>query len=33
LIIGLAGAEPVMRAFHISEKEQRWEAVEYEILD
>jgi proteasome lid subunit RPN8/RPN11 len=33
LIIGLGGAAPVMRAFRISEKEQRWEAVEYEILD
>src|SRR6266576_5695803 len=33
LIIGLAAAEPVICAFHISEKEQRWEAVEYEILD
>jgi proteasome lid subunit RPN8/RPN11 len=33
LIIGLAGAEPVLRAFRISEKERRWEAVEYEIVD
>lgn len=33
LIIGLAGAEPLMRAFRISEKEQRWEAVEYQIVD
>jgi hypothetical protein len=33
LIIGLGGAAPVMRAFRISEKQQRWEAVEYEILD
>lgn len=33
LIIGLAGAEPVVRAFHISEKAQTWERVEYEIAD
>jgi [CysO sulfur-carrier protein]-S-L-cysteine hydrolase len=33
LIIGLGGAEPVTRAFRISEKEQLWEAVEYEIVD
>ena len=33
LIIGLAGEEPVMRAFRISEKEQSWEPVEYEIVD
>jgi proteasome lid subunit RPN8/RPN11 len=33
LIIGLAGAAPLLRAFRISEKEQRWEAVEYEIVD
>ena len=31
LIIGLGGAEPVMRAFRISESERRWEAVEYQI--
>jgi proteasome lid subunit RPN8/RPN11 len=33
LIIGLGGTEPVTGAFRISEKEQRWEAVEYEIVD
>jgi proteasome lid subunit RPN8/RPN11 len=32
-ILGLAGAQPVMRAFRISEREQRWEQVEYEIAD
>ena len=30
-IIGLAGPEPVMRAFRISEREERWEEVEYAI--
>jgi proteasome lid subunit RPN8/RPN11 len=30
-IIGLAGSEPVMRAFRISEREERWEEVEYAI--
>jgi [CysO sulfur-carrier protein]-S-L-cysteine hydrolase len=33
LIIGLAGAAPVVRAFHISEKAQTWEPVEYELAD
>jgi uncharacterized membrane protein YuzA (DUF378 family) len=33
LIVGLAGAEPLMCAFRISEKEQRWETVEYQIVD
>lgn len=33
LIIGLAGPEPLLRAFRISEKEQTWEVVEYEIVD
>ena len=33
LIVGLGGPEPVTRAFRISEKEQSWEAVEYEIVD
>ena len=33
LIIGLAGDEPVLRAFNISEKDQSWEPVEYEIVD
>jgi proteasome lid subunit RPN8/RPN11 len=31
LIIGLAGAEPVMRAFRISERDDSWEQVEYGI--
>src|SRR6185369_5760132 len=30
-IIGLAGEQPVVRAFRISEREQRWEEVEYVI--
>jgi proteasome lid subunit RPN8/RPN11 len=30
-IIGLAGAAPVIRAFRISEREERWEEVEYVI--
>jgi proteasome lid subunit RPN8/RPN11 len=33
LIIGLGSVEPVMRAFRISEREQRWEEVEYRIAD
>ena len=33
LIIGLGGTAPLTRAFRISEKEQRWEAVEYAIVD
>ncbi len=33
LIIGLAGSEPVLKAFQISEREQRWQQVEYEIVD
>lgn len=32
-IIGLAGSPPVMRAFRISEREERWEEVEYGIAD
>jgi proteasome lid subunit RPN8/RPN11 len=32
-IIGLAGPEPTLRAFRISEAERRWERVEYVILD
>jgi len=32
-IIGLAGPQPVMRAFRISEREERWERVEYAIAD
>ena len=30
-IIGLAGPQPLARAFRISEQEQRWEEVEYVI--
>ena len=30
-IIGLAGPRPVVRAFRISEREERWEEVEYVI--
>lgn len=30
-IVGLAGPAPVMRAFRISEREECWEQVEYEI--
>ena len=30
-IVGLAGPEPVVRAFRISEREERWEEVEYVI--
>jgi proteasome lid subunit RPN8/RPN11 len=30
-IIGLAGPQPVIRAFRISEREERWEEVEYVI--
>ena len=30
-IIGLGGPEPLLRAFRIHEREQRWEQVEYEI--
>ena len=33
LIIGLAGLEAVIKAFSISEREHRWEQVEYEIAD
>lgn len=32
-IIGLNGPEPTLRAFRISEREARWERVEYRILD
>ena len=32
-IIGLAGPKPVARAFRISEREERWEEVEYVIVD
>jgi proteasome lid subunit RPN8/RPN11 len=30
-IIGLGGPRPLMRAFRISEREERWEQVEYAI--
>ncbi len=30
-IVGLAGPQPVIRAFRISEREERWEEVEYVI--
>ena len=33
LIIGPAGSEPILKAFQISEREQRWQQVEYEIAD
>jgi len=32
-IIGLAGPQPVMRAFRISEREEHWQEVEYAIAD
>ena len=30
-IVGLGGPQPVIRAFRISEREERWEGVEYVI--
>jgi hypothetical protein len=30
-IVGLGGPAPVMRAFRISERNERWEQVEYGI--
>ena len=33
LIIGLGGLNAVIKAFLISEREQRWQQVEYEIAD
>jgi proteasome lid subunit RPN8/RPN11 len=33
LIIGLGGIEAVIKAFSISEREHRWQQVEYEIAD
>ena len=33
LIIGLGGTGPVVKAFNISEREHRWDPVEYEIAD
>jgi proteasome lid subunit RPN8/RPN11 len=32
-IIGLAGPQPVARAFRISERDESWEEVEYVIVD
>ncbi|HBB88542.1 MAG TPA: hypothetical protein DC047_13100 [Blastocatellia bacterium] len=32
-IVGLSGAQPVMRAFKISEADGRWEEVEYAVAD
>jgi proteasome lid subunit RPN8/RPN11 len=31
-IVGLGGERPCLRAFRISEREARWERVEYEVL-
>jgi proteasome lid subunit RPN8/RPN11 len=31
LIVALGGTEPAVKAFSISEREQRWQQVEYEI--
>lgn len=33
LIVGLAGEEPVVRAFAISEQDHSWKRVEYEVSD
>ena len=33
LIVGLAGEQPVVKGFRISEREQRWQQVEYVITD
>jgi [CysO sulfur-carrier protein]-S-L-cysteine hydrolase len=33
LIIGFAGAEPVMRGFRISERSKTWQQVEYAVAD
>jgi proteasome lid subunit RPN8/RPN11 len=33
LIIGLGGMDAVIKAFSISEREHRWQQVEYEIAD
>ena len=33
LIIGLGGTGPIVKAFNISEREHRWNQVEYEIAD
>jgi proteasome lid subunit RPN8/RPN11 len=31
-IVGLGGAEPYLRAFRISEREERWEPAEYQVM-
>jgi proteasome lid subunit RPN8/RPN11 len=31
LIVGLGGSEPIVKAFRISEREHRWQQVEYAI--
>jgi len=31
-IVGLGGAEPVLRAFRLFESERRWERVEYQVI-
>jgi proteasome lid subunit RPN8/RPN11 len=31
-IVGLSGELPCLRAFHISEREGRWEPAEYEVV-
>jgi [CysO sulfur-carrier protein]-S-L-cysteine hydrolase len=33
LIIGLGNDEPSLRAFRISERERRWEAAEFTVID
>jgi proteasome lid subunit RPN8/RPN11 len=33
LIIGLAGAKPIMRGFRISERSKTWQQVEYAVSD
>jgi proteasome lid subunit RPN8/RPN11 len=33
LIVGLAGTEPVVKAFKISERERSWIEVEYQLVD
>lgn len=32
-IVGLGGTQPTLRAFRISEQQQRWEQVEYAVRD
>jgi len=33
LIVGLGAAEPCVRAFRLSEREDRWEQAEYELIE